>query len=59
MNYIDQILELCNKPEMQGKMQGKICHITVLHDDDCPLLSDGICTCTPDLKLERIATHAR
>ena len=48
-NYVPLVLLVAGQAVEPGEMQ----HITVLHDEGCPRLSGGVCSCEPEIVLGR------
>lgn len=47
-NYADKLLDLY----LTGAIPGTgVTHVDICHDDGCPALHGGICTCDPELKV--------
>ncbi|WP_242391992.1 hypothetical protein [Anaeromyxobacter oryzisoli] len=36
--------------ESRRLQRGRVYHITIAHDDDCPQLRGGICECDPHIR---------
>ncbi len=47
-NYIKKLVHLYES----GALSQDLTHVDVLHDDGCPALRQGYCTCDPDLLID-------
>lgn len=48
-NYLKDILKTISIGQIQTQ-PGQVTHVEVLHDDDCPFLQGGECTCKPEVR---------
>jgi hypothetical protein len=54
-NYFRRLLDLL--PALLAQVQpGHVYQLDILHDDECPFLSGGRCTCSPSFSITDLST---
>ena len=50
-NHLPELLQLVRVLERDGKSPVGVVYVSVMHDNFCPALSGGDCSCDPVVKL--------
>jgi hypothetical protein len=54
-NYVSKLLSLL--PDLEAQVErGHLYRLDILHDNDCPFLRGGRCTCDPSFSLVDLST---
>jgi hypothetical protein len=55
-NYVQKVFEAARAARVGA---GDVVKANIYHDDNCPRLRGGCCTCDPDVRLEWLAAERR